>query len=117
MPFSPGTRPRLGVPSARRGVAAGLAACRAEIASDEAPATAITRTIEPRRVLRTCLLWCARGGEKPLPGACEDDRPRVRERFAAPGEAAVHRHDITDLQRVPRPSLVHQAVRAAHLER
>src|SRR5215831_11586315 len=67
------------------------------------------------RVARLRVGGLARSGEQPL-AASERHRTRVADVAAVLGRAALDGDDVTDLHRVARPALAHQAVRAAHLE-
>src|SRR5262249_4072355 len=56
----------------------------------------------------------ARAGEQAL--AADHDGARVADRGAILRRAALDRDRVTDLHRVARPALAHEAVRAAHFE-
>src|SRR3989442_11409578 len=129
-PCSPGTRPRLGVPSARRGVGSGGAtgpprprSCAptpknavngiAMIALSSAPRSRF-RTLNSASVIAGGIALTRRGKE-PLAGGRQHDRSHVPGARAVLGLTAFDGHDVADLGRVARPALTHQAVGAAHL--
>src|SRR5262249_25015346 len=146
-PFSPGMRPRLTVPSGRRGVGCGgpdmprprpppegvgcAPGCWAPTAKNAVKRTATSElSTAPRRSVRTTPLLgrrsmsrpersaarrvgLARRRKQPPAGRHEGDRSRVADIRAILGLRALDHHFVADVQRVARPSLTHQAVRAA----
>src|SRR5262245_39824429 len=133
-PFSPGTRPRFGVPSASRGVGSdGASLPRRPCApnatcSATAMNTAMVRADETRRPRRapgtTDLLAklgplrrlpLTRCRKQPLSGALQLHRPGVAAMAAVLGKTAFDRHDVAWLHGRPGPAVSHQAIRAAHL--
>src|SRR5947209_6042157 len=133
-PFSPATRPRLGVPSARRGVGSdGPAGPPRPRSCAPAPMNAVKKiaasalSSAPRSRFRTAtscasaLLLLLRGivlarcGEQPLSACRQDDDARVADVRAVLRLAALDRYLVANLERVAGPALAHQAVGAPHL--
>ncbi len=161
MPFSPGTRPKLTVPSASRGVGScgprprprppppcrrqlrrcrrlrGRPGLRLLLRRSPAPTPVESKhrcgsrahqrgaeavghgTFGPLEPDATLTAWCpgSTPAKRRLTGRLEDNGARVAGRAAVLRQAAFDRHPFTDLHRVARPALAHQAVRAAHLHR
>src|ERR1051325_8636167 len=115
MPFAPGTRPKLTVPSARRGVGTDASAlprprpcpCAWSEKKIVETATASVSVVNRRRKFIDGLRVgrvLARRGEQPL-AARERDRACVADVAAILGRAALDRDLVADLHRVAGPAL------------